>query len=88
MVEEARLGAQFGFAGKQIIHPAQVEPVQEAFTPDQETIDRALRLIRAFEDGQSAGKGVVTLDEKMVEAPMIRAAEHILVKARAAGRIE
>ncbi len=88
LVEEARLGAQLGFAGKQIIHPAQVEPVQEAFTPDQETIDRALRLIRAFEEGQSAGKGVVTLDGKMVEAPMIRAAERILVKARAAGRIE
>ncbi len=69
LVEEARLGAQLGFAGKQIIHPAQVEPVQEAFTPDQETIDRALRLIRAFEEGQSAGKGVVTLDGKMVEAP-------------------
>jgi len=88
LVEEARLGAQLGFAGKQIIHPAQVEPVQEAFTPDQETIDRALRLICAFEEGQSAGKGVITLDGKMVEAPMIRAAERILVKARAAGRIE
>lgn len=88
LVEEASLGAQLGFAGKQIIHPAQVEPVQEAFTPDQETIDLALRLIRAFGEGQSAGKGVITLDGKMVEAPMIRAAERILVKARAAGRIE
>lgn len=88
LVEEAQLGAQLGFTGKQIIHPAQVEPVQEAFTPDQETIDQALRLISAFGEGQSAGKGVITLDGKMVEAPMIRAAERILVKARAAGRIE
>ena len=88
LVEEARLGAQLGFAGKQIIHPAQVEPVQEAFTPDQESIERAVRLIQVFEEGQSAGKGVVTLDGKMVEAPMIRAAERILVKARAAGRIQ
>ncbi|OGO29724.1 MAG: hypothetical protein A2Z16_08595 [Chloroflexi bacterium RBG_16_54_18] len=88
LVEEARLGAQLGFTGKQIIHPAQVEPVQEAFTPDQEAIDRAVRLIKAFEEGQSAGKGVVTLDGKMVEAPMIRAAERVLVKARAAGRMQ
>jgi len=88
LVEEARLGAQFGFTGKQIIHPGQVDPVQDAFTPDQETIDRAVRLIQAFEEHQSAGKGVFTLDEKMVEAPMIRAAERILVKARAAGRIQ
>ena len=88
LVEEARLGAQLGFTGKQVIHPAQVEPVQEAFTPDQESIERAVRLIQVFEEGQSTGKGVVTLDGKMVEAPMIRAAERILVKARAAGRIQ
>ena len=88
LVEEARLGAQLGFMGKQIIHPSQVEPVQEAFTPDQETIGRALRLVRAFEEGQSAGKGVITLDGKMVEVPMMRAAERILVRARAAGRID
>jgi hypothetical protein len=79
LVEEARLGAKLGFTGKQIIHPAQVEPVQEAFTPDQEAIDRALSLIQAFRRGQSA-EGVVTLDGKMVEAPMIRAAERVLVR--------
>lgn len=87
LVQEARLGAQLGFTGKQVIHPDQVDPVQDAFTPDQAAIEQALRLIQAFEAHQSAGKGVFSLEGKMVEAPMIRAAQRILVKARAAGRL-
>lgn len=87
LVEEALQGSQLGFAGKQVIHPDQVEPVQQAFTPDQQTIDRAMQLIQSFEQQQSAGKGVFSLDGKMVEAPMIRAAHGILARARAAGRL-
>lgn len=85
---EARLGSQLGFTGKQVIHPDQVRPVQEAFTPDQQTIDRALQLIQSFEQQQSIGKGVFGLDGKMVEAPMIRAAHSVLARARAAGRLQ
>jgi citrate lyase beta subunit len=85
--QEAELGAAMGFAGKQIIHPNQVAPVQEAFTPSQAAIAQAMRLIQAFEQHQAAGVGAFVLDGKMVDAPVIKSAERILDLARAAGII-
>ena len=49
-------GAQMGFTGKQVIHPAQVPIVQEAFTPSAEKVEWATQLIRAFEEHQKSGK--------------------------------
>lgn len=84
---EALEGAQFGFSGKQIIHPAQVEPVQEAFTPSDAAIAQAQRLMEAFDEHQRQGKGAFDLDGKMVDAPMLKAAEKVLARARAAGKL-
>jgi citrate lyase subunit beta-like protein len=84
---EAIQGAQMAFAGKQIIHPNQVAPVQEAFTPSEEAIAQALRLMQAFEEHQQAGKGAFALDGKMIDAPIVKAAERVIVLARAAGKI-
>lgn len=84
---EAMQGAQMAFAGKQIIHPNQVAPVQEAFTPSDEAIAHALRLVQAFEVHQQEGKGAFALDGKMIDAPIVKAAERVLVLARAAGKI-
>ena len=84
---EARQGAEMGFAGKQIIHPRQVNPVQEAFTPGEPEIAHARRIVEAFAEHQSSGKGAFALDGKMVDAPVVKAAERILERARAAGKI-
>ncbi len=84
---EALQGAQMGFAGKQIIHPNQVIPVQEAFTPDDEAVASAQRIIQAFIEHQQAGMGAFALDGKMVDAPVVKAAERVLARARAAGKI-
>jgi citrate lyase beta subunit len=85
---EALQGAQMAFAGKQIIHPNQVAPVQEAFTPSDEAIAHARRLMAAFEQHQQAGRGAFALDDKMIDAPLVKAAERVLALARAAGKIE
>jgi citrate lyase beta subunit len=85
--KEALQGAQMGFAGKQIIHPAQVTPVQEAFTPDEEAIASARRITQAFREHQQAGLGAFALDGKMIDAPLVKAAERVLARARAAGKI-
>ncbi|MFN2195760.1 MAG: HpcH/HpaI aldolase/citrate lyase family protein [Anaerolineales bacterium] len=85
LVQEARQGMQMGYSGKQIIHPAQIEPVQQVFTPDKAAITAALRLTRAYAEHQQEGVGAFGLDGKMVDAPMIRAAEQVLDRARAAG---
>jgi citrate lyase beta subunit len=80
---EASQGAQMGFAGKQIIHPSQVTPVQEAFTPSDEAVAHARRIVEAYQAQTTAGAGAFTLDGKMVDAPIVRAAERTLEKAKA-----
>ncbi len=84
---EALEGARMAFAGKQVIHPNQVEPVQQAFTPSDEAIAYARRVIQAFEEHQRAGKGAFALDGKMIDAPIIKAAERVIALAEAAGKL-
>jgi citrate lyase beta subunit len=84
---ESIQGARMGFSGKQVIHPNQVAPVQEAFTPDAAAIAQALRVLQAFERYQEDGYGAFALDGKMVDAPVVKAAERVLARARAAGRV-
>jgi len=83
---EARFGAQLGYSGKQIIHPNQVVPVQEAFTPSDEAIAAARRLVEAFEQHQTQGTGAFALDDKMIDMPLLKAAQNLLERARAAGK--
>lgn len=86
--QESLQGARMGFSGKQIIHPNQVEPAQEAFTPAPEAIAHAQRLVAAFEQHQATGQGAFALDGKMVDAPVVKAAQRVLDRARAAGKIQ
>lgn len=84
---EAEQGAGLGFSGKQIIHPNQVQPVQEAFTPATEAIEYAQRVIAAFSTSQREGKGAFALDGKMIDMPLLRNAQKVLERAKAAGKI-
>ena len=84
---EAEFGAGLGFSGKQIIHPNQVGPVQEAFTPDDESIAYAKRLVEAFESHQKEGKGAFELDDQMIDMPLVKNARKVLERAKAAGKI-
>lgn len=83
---ESLQGAQMGYTGKQIIHPNQVGPVQEAYTPSDEAVAQALRVVTAARQHQEAGKGAFALDGKMIDAPVVKAAEWVLERARAAGK--
>ena len=85
--KESEFGAQLGFAGKQIIHPAQVEPVQAAFTPSDESIAHAKHIVETFEANQKAGKGAYALAGKMIDMPLLKNAQKVLDRARAAGKI-
>jgi citrate lyase subunit beta/citryl-CoA lyase len=64
---EATQGAQMGFDGKTLVHPTQVEPANEAFAPSVDEIEHSRRVIEAFEAGVAEGKGVITVDGKMIE---------------------
>jgi citrate lyase beta subunit len=83
---EAAQGAQMGFSGKQIIHPAQVQPVQEAYTPDDDAIAYARRVVETFDAHQAEGAGAYELDGKMIDMPLLRVAQKVLDRARAAGK--
>jgi citrate lyase beta subunit len=86
--EEASQGAQMGFAGKQIIHPSQVLPVQKAFTPGDEAITQAQQVIEEFATHQRDGQGAFTLYGRMVDAPALKSAQRVLERARAAKKIQ
>jgi citrate lyase beta subunit len=85
--KEAAQGVEMGFVGKQIIHPNQVELVQKAFTPDDESIAHAQRIMEAYEEHQRAGKGAFAMDGKMIDAPIVKAASRLMTRAKAAGKI-
>ena len=83
---ESQFGAGLGFSGKQIIHPNQVSAVQEAFTPSDESIAYARRIVETFESSQKEGKGAYALDGKMIDMPLLKNAQKVLARAQAAGK--
>jgi citrate lyase subunit beta-like protein len=83
---ESQFGAGLGFSGKQIIHPNQVSVVQEAFTPSDESIAYARRIVETFEASQKEGKGAYSLDGKMIDMPLLKNAQKVLARAQAAGK--
>jgi citrate lyase beta subunit len=74
---------QMGYTGKMAIHPAQIAPIIEAFTPAPDELDHARRLIEAYEAHQSSGAGVFNYEGRMVDMPMIRAASRVVARAAA-----
>jgi citrate lyase subunit beta/citryl-CoA lyase len=80
---EARQGREMGFDGKTLIHPSQVEPANEAFSPSDSDIERAEGLIAAFDAAKAAGAGVATYNNKLVEELHVRDAQRILAFSEA-----
>ena len=63
-----------GFEGKGCIHPRQVPVINEAFTPSADEVEKAKRIVLAFEDAERRGLGVVALGSKMIDAPVVKRA--------------
>ncbi|MEI7706097.1 MAG: citrate lyase acyl carrier protein [Deltaproteobacteria bacterium] len=74
-----------GFEGKGCIHPRQVSVVHEAFAPTEAEIDRAVRIVLAFEDAERKGLGVVALGSKMIDPPVVKRALRVVDGAEALG---
>jgi citrate lyase beta subunit len=84
---ESQDACRMGYSGKMAIHPKQLPAIQEAFTPTAAEIDAARRLVEVHAQNQDRGEGVFALDGKMVDWPMVRAAQRVLARARAAGKL-
>jgi citrate lyase subunit beta/citryl-CoA lyase len=84
---ECRQGREFGFDGKTLIHPGQIEPCNRAFAPSENEVAQARKIIGAFEEAKAQGRGVVTVDGRMIENLHVDNAQRILALAEAiAGR--
>ncbi|WP_435073354.1 HpcH/HpaI aldolase/citrate lyase family protein [Halorubrum sp. HHNYT27] len=83
--EETAFALTLGYDGKLAIHPSQVGPINEAFTPDAEEIDWASRVLGARDEARRADRGVFSVDGEMIDAPLIAQAERIVERAAAAG---
>jgi citrate lyase subunit beta/citryl-CoA lyase len=66
-LSECEQGRDFGFDGKTLIHPNQVEPCNAVFSPSEDEVAQARKIIAAFDQPENKGKGVVSLDGRMVE---------------------
>ncbi|MBP1889065.1 citrate lyase subunit beta/citryl-CoA lyase [Clostridium moniliforme] len=84
-IKEVELIKQLGFDGKSVINPRQIAPVNKIYTPSEKEIKKSIRIINASEEAKKRGSGVVSLNGKMVDKPIIERAQRALMLAEAAG---
>jgi citrate lyase subunit beta/citryl-CoA lyase len=75
---ETEYAKKIGFTGKAVINPRQIEIIHEVFTPTEEEIRKAYRIVKEFRTNSAAGVGVFAIDGKMIDAPVVARAEYIL----------
>jgi citrate lyase subunit beta/citryl-CoA lyase len=80
---ECRQGLEMGFDGKTLIHPSQVEPANDTWAPTDADVEHAERVIAAFDEAVADGRGVVTLDGRMIENLHVDNARRVLAVAAA-----
>ncbi|WP_162541339.1 citrate (pro-3S)-lyase subunit beta [Aggregatibacter aphrophilus] len=87
-LKEAALIKQLGFDGKSLINPRQIELLHNLFAPTQKDVEQAKRIIEAAEEAERQGSGVVSLNGKMIDAPIIDRAKLVLERAKSGIREE
>jgi len=86
---EVNIIKQLGFDGKSLINPRQIELLHEAFKPSEKEIERAKKILIAIKEAEAKGSGVVSLDGRMVDKPVVERAMRTIALAKASGiRIE
>jgi len=83
-LREVAIAKGLGFDGKSLIHPKQVELLHRAYAPTAEEVEQAKRVLAAAEAAHRQGLGVVALEGKMIDPPVIEEAEMVLERAEAA----
>lgn len=80
---ECAQGVEFGFDGKTLIHPGQIDIANNAWAPSDNDVDQARRIIAAFDEAVADGRGVVTVDGRMIENLHVANAQRTLAVAEA-----
>lgn len=76
-----------GFKGKFAIHPAQIDIINECFSPSQKEIDHAIKVIEIFEEAKKQGRGSTSLDGLVIDVPVVKRAESLLKISKDMGKI-
>jgi citrate lyase subunit beta/citryl-CoA lyase len=85
LAADARRARQLGFQGKLCIHPIQIEPCHAIFSPTEEEVEHARRVIHAYEDAEARGIGAIQLDGKFIDPPIVERSRRIVKLAAAIG---
>ncbi len=76
---------EMGYEGMGCVHPRQIRVIHEAFRPPAAQIEKALKIVAAYEQARAEGRGVVSLGSKMIDPPVVRQALTLVEQARALG---
>ena len=76
-----RVGADLGFDGKALIHPSQIEAANRCFTPSPEAVAEARRLLAAYQEAESGGRGALALEGQFIDAVHVHMARETLARA-------
>jgi citrate lyase subunit beta/citryl-CoA lyase len=87
LLADTREALSLGFEGKLAISPRQISIINEQFTPTEQEIERARRIVETYRTGLERGLGAIALDGQMIDAPVVQRAERILSLAKMAGII-
>ena len=82
--ENSQQARRYGFKGKFAIHPAQIDIINEAFSPSPEEVEHARRVVAAFEEAERNGRGSTSLDGQVIDVPVVRRARQLLELAESA----
>lgn len=85
--EWAHRSRALGFEGMGCVHPRQIGPIHDAFAPSPDEIEKAMKIVAAFDEAQAKGLGVVRLGTKMIDPPVVARAQHLVGNARKMGLI-
>ncbi len=86
--DELRRAKEIGFQGKFCIHPDQLGPANRMFTPPQEDVEWAQRVVDAYRQGVERNLGAVAMDGQMIDKPVLEQAEHVLAWSEQIASIE
>jgi len=78
LIESAKLARRLGFRGKMLIHPKQIKPINEIFTPREEEVQFAKRVVEEFTQAQASGQGAISIEGTMIDIASFNQASQLL----------
>ncbi len=88
LLKSTQNSKSLGFEGKGCIHPRQIPVVHQGFAPSDREIEKAQRIVLAYEEAEAKGKGVVALNSKMIDMPVVKRALYTVDSALSLGLIK